>query len=176
MSSVGGAAAGGARAPEKRKRGRPLGSGKKAREEVEVTLPVPRRHGCPPGSKNKKTLAVVAAAAAASSFVDVATVGSSAVVAAVAGPSAPALADALPAYTPVEWYRCFIVSVLPGAMGLLRLPSKFTEIMKGFDLSQAVLWEGSGGQPPYEVEVFYDGEGQSFSPSGWPQFCADYGV
>jgi hypothetical protein len=46
---------------------------------------------------------------------------------------------------PVEGYRCFIILVLPGATGLLHLPSKFIEIMKGFDLSQAVLWEGSGG-------------------------------
>jgi hypothetical protein len=76
MSSVGGAATGGARAPEKRKRGRPLGISKKAREEVEVTPPVPRRHGRPPGSKNKKTLAAIVAAAAASSYSAVAAVGS----------------------------------------------------------------------------------------------------
>jgi hypothetical protein len=65
------------------------------------------------------------------------------------------LADAPLAYTLVEGYQCFIVLVLPRVMGLLCLPSKFTEIMKGFDLSQAVmatvldrLWRAGGLLPP----------------------------
>jgi hypothetical protein len=40
--------------------------------------------------------------------------------------------------------------------------------MEGNEFSQVVLREGSGGQPPYELEVFYDGEGQSYFRGGWP--------
>jgi hypothetical protein len=133
-----------------------------------VTPPVPHRCGHPPGSKNKKTLAAAAAATAASSSAAVATVGCPAAIATVASPSAPVLVDAPPAYTLVEGYRCFIVPVLPRVMGLLRLPSKFTEIMKGFDLSQAVLaavldrlWRAGGLLPP----LFHTGVGRTSSTS-----------
>jgi hypothetical protein len=90
MSSAGGAGAGGAGAPEKCKRGRPLGSEKKVKEVVEVTLPIACRRGRPPGSKNKKTVVVAIAAAAATS---------SSWAAAVAGPARLALELQPPAYS-----------------------------------------------------------------------------
>jgi hypothetical protein len=56
MSSLGGPGIGGEGAPEKRRPGRPKGSGKK---------PVSRKRGHPLGSRNQKTLVALAAAAAA---------------------------------------------------------------------------------------------------------------
>jgi hypothetical protein len=61
-----------------------------------------------------------------------------------AGVIVPALVVAPPAYTPVERFRCFIIPVLAGAMRLLRLPSKFSEIIGDFDISQVVIREGCG--------------------------------
>jgi hypothetical protein len=134
-----------------------------ARMEAEVTPPVPRWCGHPPGIRNKKTLAAIAAAAATNSSP-------------TAGMIVHVLMVAPPAYTPVEGFHCFIVPVLAGATRLLCLPSKFSEIIGDFNISQAVIREGCGWQPPYEVEIFKDGEGQNFLRSGWPQFCTDYGV
>jgi hypothetical protein len=138
-----------------------------AQMEVEVTPPVPRWCGHPPGIRNKKTLAAITAAAATTSSPTATT---------TAGMIVHALMVAPPAYTPVEGFRCFIIPVLAGATRLLCLPSKFSEIIGDFNISQAVIWEGCGWQLPYEVEIFKDGEGQNFLRSGWPQFCTDYGV
>jgi hypothetical protein len=71
-----------------RKRGRSFGSQNKAKDPL-ATPPVPRRRGQPPGSRNKKTLEALAAAATA----EPSGVGRSTVVAAapgevVAGPCA----------------------------------------------------------------------------------------
>jgi hypothetical protein len=67
MSSFGAISGAGAGAPGGSggcKRGRPLGSQNKAKDPV-ATPPVPQRRGHPPGSRNKKTLEALAAAAAA---------------------------------------------------------------------------------------------------------------
>jgi hypothetical protein len=129
---------------EKRKRGRPLGSGKKAKEEVVAMPLVVQRRVCPPGSKNKKTLAATTApAVAVSSFVAVA----------VLGPSMLALALQPPAYSPMEGYMSFLILVLAGGAGRIRMHSKFMETVEGRELSLTVLREGSGEQPPYELEV-----------------------
>jgi hypothetical protein len=69
MSSSGALSGAGARAPNKsggRKRGRPFGS-KNREKDPATTPPVPHRHGRPPGSRNKKTLSALVAAAAAES-------------------------------------------------------------------------------------------------------------
>jgi hypothetical protein len=50
------------------------------------------------------------------------------------------------------------------------------ETVEGQELSHAILQEGSAGQPPYDVEVFYDGEGKCYVRSGWSSFFTDYGV
>jgi hypothetical protein len=66
MSAIGGLGIGGAEAPKKHGRGRPLGSSKKAKAEAVVTPPVTHRHGRPPGSKNKKLAAATTTATAPS--------------------------------------------------------------------------------------------------------------
>jgi hypothetical protein len=53
--------------PGGRKRGRPLGSQNKVRDPAAIP-PVPQRCGRPPGSRNRKTLEALAAAAAAEPF------------------------------------------------------------------------------------------------------------
>jgi hypothetical protein len=60
-----------------------------------------------------------------------------------------------------------------GGVGL-HMPAKFMEAMEGQDLARAVVQECSGGQPMYEVEVYYDGEGKCYFRDGWPRFFADY--
>jgi hypothetical protein len=46
-----------------------------------------------------------------------------------------------------------------------RVPLKFCE---------AILQEVSGEASPYEVEVYYDGDGEMFFRGGWPHFSEDY--
>jgi hypothetical protein len=50
------------------------------------------------------------------------------------------------------------------------------EAMEGQELARAVVQECSGGQPTYEVEAYYDGEGKCYFHDGWPRFFADYCV
>jgi hypothetical protein len=42
------------------------------------------------------------------------------------------------------------------------VPLKFTELMHCQELREAILQEVSSGGPPYEVEVYYDGDGEMF--------------
>jgi hypothetical protein len=51
-----------------------------------------------------------------------------------------------------------------------RLPMKFTEFMEGHELREAILHEISSGGPPYELEVYYDGNGDAFFRGGWDRF------
>jgi hypothetical protein len=55
-----------------------------------------------------------------------------------------------------------------------RVPLKFTKFMDGRELREAVLREHSGGGTPYEVEVWYDGDGEMYFKGGWPQFAEDH--
>jgi hypothetical protein len=100
--------------------------------------------------------------------------------AATAGPSrllsALPLVIQPPAYSSVDGYITFIVLVLAGCGDRLRLPSKFVEAMEGQELARTVMQECSAGQPTYEVEVYYDGEGKCYFRDGWPKFFAEYGV
>jgi hypothetical protein len=41
-----------------------------------------------------------------------------------------------------------------------RLPLSFTKFMDGHELREAVLHEQSGSGTPYEVEVWYDDDGE----------------
>jgi hypothetical protein len=41
------------------------------------------------------------------------------------------------------------------------VPLKFTKFMDGRELREAILCEHSGGETPYEVEVWYDGAGDT---------------
>jgi hypothetical protein len=44
---------------------------------------------------------------------------------------------------------------------------KFTKFMEGHELQEVVLCETSSGGPPYELEVYYDGNGDAFFNGGW---------
>jgi hypothetical protein len=39
--------------------------------------------------------------------------------------------------------------------------------MEGCELREAILRETSSGGPPYELEVYYDGNGDAFYSGGW---------
>jgi hypothetical protein len=54
------------------------------------------------------------------------------------------------------------------------LPLKFAEFMDGRELREAILREVSSDGPPYELEVYYDDEGNMFFKVGWPRFAEDY--
>jgi hypothetical protein len=54
------------------------------------------------------------------------------------------------------------------------LPLKFAEFMDGRKISEAILRETSSRGPPYEFEVYYDGEGNVSSKKGWPRFAEDH--
>jgi hypothetical protein len=51
---------------------------------------------------------------------------------------------------------------------------KFTNFMDGRELREAVLREDSGGGTPYEVEVWYDGDGKMYFKGSWPHFAEDH--
>jgi hypothetical protein len=53
------------------------------------------------------------------------------------------------------------------------LPLKFTEFMEGRELRDAVLRETSSGGPPYELEVYYGGNGNAIFRGGWDRFAVD---
>jgi hypothetical protein len=113
--------------PKKRGPGRPKGGGRKAAPAVAAAPSPSRRRGWPPGSKNKKTLAALGAAASGSTRPRAAASPQ-------AGPSRlQQVLSALqpPAYTSAEGWSTFIVPMLAGARDLLRLPSQFVESMEG---------------------------------------------
>jgi hypothetical protein len=39
--------------------------------------------------------------------------------------------------------------------------------MEGHELPEAVFRESSSGRPPYELDVYYDGNGDAFFRGGW---------
>jgi hypothetical protein len=53
------------------------------------------------------------------------------------------------------------------------LPLNFTEFMESRELWEAVLQETSSGGPPYELEVYYDGNSDVFFRGGWDHFAED---
>jgi hypothetical protein len=55
-----------------------------------------------------------------------------------------------------------------------RVPLKFTNFMDGRELCEAILREHSRGETPYEVEVWYDGDGEMYFRGGWSQFVEDH--
>jgi hypothetical protein len=55
-----------------------------------------------------------------------------------------------------------------------RLPLKFTEFMEGREFREAILRETSSGDLPYELEVYYDGNGDAFFRGGWDRFAEDH--
>jgi hypothetical protein len=99
--------------------GRPRGSGRKTAPTAVAAPSSPRRHRRPPGSKNKKTLASLGAAASNS-------VRPRATTSPPNGPSRlwPEKSARQPsAYISAEGWSTCIIPVLAGAQDLLRLPS-----------------------------------------------------
>jgi hypothetical protein len=56
------------------------------------------------------------------------------------------------------------------------LPLNFTKFMDGRELREVVLHEQSGSGTPYEVEVWYDGDGEQYLRGGWSQFVEDHNI
>jgi hypothetical protein len=122
-----------------RGRGRPRGSKNKnttpAAAGTSLDAPAKRRPGRPPGSKNKPK-----------------------VTGAAPGPIAPP--PAAPAAPPQIF--SFLCIAMAQCHEIQRLPLNFTNFMDGRELREAVLREQSGGGIPYEVEVWYDGDGEQY--------------
>jgi hypothetical protein len=133
-----------------RGRGRPRGSKNKITPTAagsSSAAPVKRRPGRPPGSKNKPKVTGVAP-----------------------GPSAPPPA-APSASSTIFSFFCIAMAQ---CREIQRLPLNFTKFMDGQKLREAVLHEQSGGGTPYEVEVWYDGDGEQYFKGGWSQFVEDH--
>jgi hypothetical protein len=120
-------APGDAGVPEKRRPGRPKGSGRKAAPAAAAAPLSSRRRGRPPGSRNKKAPAALGATASTSAR-------PRAAISPPVGPSRPWLekpAHQPPAYISTEGWSTCIIPVLAGARDFLRLPSQFTDSMEG---------------------------------------------
>jgi hypothetical protein len=94
--------------------------------------------------------------------------------AAVLGPSAPPH-NASPPPPPPKIYSFFCIT---GAQcrEIQWVLLKFTKFMDGRELREAILREPSGGGTPYEVEVWYDGDGEMYFRGGWSQFVEDHNL
>jgi hypothetical protein len=136
---------------EKRGHGRPRGSKNKSASPTVVvssSASAKQRPGHPAGSKNKRKVSPAAP-----------------------GPSIPPHSASLPASPRIYSFFC-----IAGAQcrKLQRVPLKFTNFMDGRELREAILREQSGGGTPYEVEVWYDGDGEMYFKGGWSQFAEDH--
>jgi hypothetical protein len=143
---------------EKRGRGRPRGSKNKPKEASMAvsssSAPVKRRPGRLLGSKNKPK------------------------------PSASLANESLDATAvrcntpPPSAGNTFSFFAFAGAQcrEQQRMPLQFTEFMDGQELREAILREESGEGSPYEVEVYYDGDGEMFFRGVWPHFAEDYNL
>jgi hypothetical protein len=132
---------------------------------------VPLKRGRPLGSRNKKTLAALAAAAAtvsaeAAPTAAAATDNSFGVVAGVARKSRRSPEKQWPAYTLVNGYTTFLAALQAGCKVRLPLPFRFVDTMGGNMLTHAIMEDCSSGQPSYPVEIFHDGEGKSYLRDG----------
>jgi hypothetical protein len=88
------------------------------------------------------------------------------------GPSAPP--PAAPAALPRIF--SFFCIAMAQCHKIQRLPLNFTKFMDGRELREAVLREQSGSRTPYEVEVWYDGNGEQYFKGGWSQFAEDHDI
>jgi hypothetical protein len=137
---------------EKWGRGRPRGSKNKPKDASLVassSIYEKRRPGRPLGSKNKPKVSAAA------------TPGSS-VAPHNASPPPPPKINSFFCITGVQCRE------------QQRVPLKFTKFMDGRELREAILHEQSGSGTPYEVEVYYNGQGEMYFRGGWPQFAEDH--
>jgi hypothetical protein len=149
MADVGGSQLNIGAPVEKRGRGRPHGSKNKSKDpaaEASASVPIKQRPGRPVGSKNKISTSA-------------------------SGLSAPPCNASPPSSRKIYSFFC-----IAGAQcrEIQRVPLKFTKFMDGRELREAVLHEHSGGGTPYEVEVWYDGDGEIYFKGSWPQFAEDH--
>jgi hypothetical protein len=109
--------------------------------------PVKRRPGRPPGSKNKAKVTSVAPGPSAPP------------------PAAPSASSRIFSFYCIAMAQCHEIQCLP---------LNFTKFMDGQELREVVLREQSGGGTPYEVEVWYDGDGEQYFKGGWSRFAEDH--
>jgi hypothetical protein len=114
--------------------------------------PAKRRPGRPLGSKNKPKVTGAASGTAAP----------------------PAAAPVVPAAAPHVF--SFFCIAMAQCREIQRLPLNFTNFMDGRELREAVLREQSGSGIPYEVEVWYDGNGEQYFRGGWSRFAEDHDI
>jgi hypothetical protein len=136
---------------EKQGCSRPRGSKNKSKDPTAVassSVFVKQCPGRPVGSKNKPKVSATAP-----------------------GPSAPPHNASPP--PPLKIYSFFCI-VGAQCCEVQRVPLKFTNFMDGRELREAILHEYSGGGTPYEVEVWYDGDGEMYFRGGWSQFAEDH--
>jgi hypothetical protein len=136
---------------EKRGRTRPRGSKNKSKDPATVassSVPMKRRPGRPVGSKNKPKLS-----------------------AAAPGPSAPPPNASLPPSPNIYSFFCIASAQ---CREIQRVLLKFTKFMDGRELREAVLCEHSGRETSYEVEVWYNRDGEMYFRGGWSQFVEDH--
>jgi hypothetical protein len=134
-----------------RGRGRPRGSKNKSNTSLAAAgsssaAPAKRRPGRPPGSQNKPKVTGAAIGSIAPS------------------PAAPA-----------QIFSFFCIAMAQ-CREIQRLPLNFTKFMDGRELREAVLRKQSGSGIPYEVEVWYDGDGKQYFRGGWSHFAEDHDI
>jgi hypothetical protein len=140
-----------------RGRGHPRGSKNKSNATPAAAgpssaAPAKRHPGHPPGSKNKPK-----------------------VTSAALNPIAPPpTAPAAPA-APPRIFSFFCIAMAQ-CRKIQRLPLNFNKFMDGRELREVVLREQSGSGTPYEVEVWYDGDGEQYLRGGWSQFAEDHDI
>jgi hypothetical protein len=168
--ALGGAGAGGPGGSSGRKHVRPFGSRNTVKDPT-ATPPVPRKCGRLPGSRKKKTLAALAATAAADSAgvapaVDAAAAPTGAVVTAAVGAAAPtgAVTTAALAVTPIEAAAAIIGAVISvGAAPLaspVQAPAARLVPPPPWCTSPGIRRHGSGSPTPQSTG----------SPPSWPIF------
>jgi hypothetical protein len=137
--------------------GRPRGSKNRSNTTLATAgtssdAPAKRRPGRPPGSKNKPKVTGAAPGAVAP----------------------PPAAPAIPA-APPQVFSFFCIAMAQ-CREIQCLPLNFTKFMDGRELREAVLREQSSSGIPYEVEVWYDGDGEQYFRGGWPRFAEDHDI
>jgi hypothetical protein len=145
------------------------------------SLVAPRGQGRPHGSKNKNNTTSVATGSSSSAPVKrhpgrpPSSKNKPKVTGAALGPSAPSsAAPTAPAALPRIF--SFFCIAMAQCREIQRLPLSFTKFMDGRELREAVLCEQSGSGTPYEVEVWYDGDGEQYLRGGWSQFAEDHDI
>jgi hypothetical protein len=114
--------------------------------------PAKHRPGRPPGSKNKPK-----------------------VTGAAPGPIAPPPSTSAAPAAPPQIFS-FLCIAMAQCREIQRLPLSFTNFIDGRELREAVLCEQSDSGVPYEVEVWYDGDGEQYFKGGWSQFAEDHDI